>query len=286
MVTILPQNILLVDKPKGITSFDCIRILRKKLNIRKMGHAGTLDPMATGLMIIGVGDGTKKLHEFLKLDKAYEAEILLGVKTDTGDITGKILEELPISNSQFSNNDSISKISNEEMEKILQTMIGKLELPVPAYSAIKRGGEALYKKARRGEVVDTPIKTMEITSVEFLGLKILPLKKGGDPKGEGFPPLPPPLLPEEVPSLRGGEVLKEGIEGWLKSSASEDGGTSFNKGGISLPIISARFDVTSGTYIRSLAEEFGRRLGVPATLAGLRRTRIGEYKVEDAEGLK
>ncbi|KKW12680.1 MAG: tRNA pseudouridine synthase B, partial [Parcubacteria group bacterium GW2011_GWA2_49_9] len=85
-------NVLLIDKPKGITSFDCIRILRKELGIRKMGHAGTLDPMATGLMIIGVGDGTKKLHEFLKLDKTYEAEILLGIRTDTGDVTGNVVE--------------------------------------------------------------------------------------------------------------------------------------------------------------------------------------------------
>ncbi|MSU55888.1 MAG: tRNA pseudouridine(55) synthase TruB [Candidatus Taylorbacteria bacterium] len=228
--TVLPEHILLIDKPKGITSFDCIRILRKKLNIRKMGHAGTLDPMATGLMIIGVGDGTKKLHEFLKLDKTYEAEILLGVKTDTGDITG---QEVPISNSQFSINFQDKKFSNEEIEKILQTMIGKLELPVPAYSAIKRGGEALYKKARRGEVVDTPSKVMEITAVEFLGVSS-----------------PPPQL-------------RRGAGGGV--------------------VVSVRFDVTSGTYIRSLAEEFGRRLGVPATLAGLRRTRIGEFKIEDAE---
>ena len=224
MTAILPQNILLVDKPSGITSFDCIRILRKKLNIRKMGHAGTLDPMATGLMIIGVGDGTKKLHEFLKLDKAYEAEILLGVKTDTGDVTGKILEELGSKNYE---------LGEEKIRKVLQTMIGKLDLPVPAYSAIKRGGEALYKKARRGEVVDTPSKVMEITAVEFLGISSSP------------------------PQLRRGAG-----------------------GGV---VVSARFDVTSGTYIRSLAEEFGRRLGVPATLAGLRRTRIGEFKIEDAE---
>ena len=153
------EHILLIDKPSGITSFDCIRILRKKLGIRKMGHAGTLDPMATGLMIIGVGDGTKKLQEFLKLDKTYEAEILLGVQTDTGDITGKVLKELGIKNYE---------LSEEKIKKVLQGMVAKLELPVPAYSAIKRGGEALYKKARRGEVVDVPIKTMEIKAVEFL----------------------------------------------------------------------------------------------------------------------
>ncbi len=249
MTAILPQNILLVDKPSGITSFDCIRILRKKLRVRKMGHAGTLDPMATGLMIIGVGEGTKKLHEFLKLDKTYEAEILLGVKTDTGDVTGQIMEH-----GTWSMGD---KKKEEVIIETLQGMVGKLELPVPAYSAIKRGGEALYKKARRGETVDTPIKTMEVVSAEFLGFGTYsPLIKGVPHSDEGRD---------------------------LKSSASEDLGTSFYKGGINLPVISARFSVASGTYIRSLAEELDRRLGVPATLAGLRRTRIGEFRVEDAE---
>ena len=241
--------ILLIDKPPGITSFDCIRILRKKYGVRKMGHAGTLDPMATGLMIISVGEGTKRLQEFLKLPKVYEAEILLGIKTDTGDITGKILEESKVSG-QMSD---VTKLS-----EVLTGMVGKLELPVPAYSAIKRGGEALYKKARRGEVVETPIKTMEIKSAEFLGLGILPFLKG-EPRSD------------------------EGRD--LKSSVLADSDTSFRKGGISLPVVKARFDVASGTYIRSLAEELGRRLEVPATLAGLRRTRIGNFKIEDAEKL-
>jgi len=216
------EGILLLDKPQGITSFDCIRILRRKLGIRKMGHAGTLDPMATGLMIIGVGEGTKKLHEFLKLDKTYEAEILLGIRTDTGDITGKALE---------SQNIEITKYQNNEIAQALRSMVGKLLLPVPAYSAIKRGGEALYKKARRGETVDAPVKTMEVRSAEFLG---------------------------------------------MSSLANTDGRQC---------LLKVRFDVTSGTYIRSLAEELGRRLGVPATLAALRRTRIGIFKVEDAQQL-
>ncbi|MDO8620162.1 MAG: tRNA pseudouridine(55) synthase TruB [bacterium] len=236
MFTPLPENILLVDKPSGITSFDCIRILRKKLGVRKMGHAGTLDPMATGLMIIGVGEGTKRLQEFLRLPKTYEAEILLGIRTDTGDITGKTLEEFSIPNSKF---------SKKEIEEMLRGMVGKLPLPVPAYSAIKRGGEALYKKARRGEVVDTPIKPMEITAVEFLGL------------------------------FDGHSLEKGNPEVKLDPRIRED-----DKRGVRV-----RFDVTSGTYIRSLAEELGRRLGVPATLAGLRRTRIGEFRIEEAEVL-
>src|SRR3989338_3695780 len=87
------DKILFVDKPAGITSFDVIRRLRKKLGVKKMGHAGTLDPFATGLMIIGVGDSTKRLTGYIKLPKTYNVEIMLGEKTDTGQITGKLIKE-------------------------------------------------------------------------------------------------------------------------------------------------------------------------------------------------
>ena len=239
------KDILLIDKPKGITSFDCIRILRCNLGVKKLGHAGTLDPMATGLMVIGVGEGTKSLGQYLKFSKTYEAEILLGLHTNTGDIEGR---ELPISNDQFPNNTQISKISNEEIRKIFAGMVGKLQLPVPVYSAVKRGGEALYKKARRGEVVDAPVKTMEVISAEFLGME-----------------------------RRKNLAFAHGREQMLKNQ---------DKAAVNGIVVHARFDVCSGTYVRSLAEEFGRRLGIPATLSGLRRTSIGEFKVEDAKSLE
>lgn len=225
------KDILLIDKPKDITSFDCIRRLRSRFpRGTKLGHAGTLDPIATGLMIIGVGKGTKKLGNHLKLDKTYEAEILLGVCTDTGDITGEVLR---------SQNIKISQCRN--ILEALRGMVGELELPVPRYSAIKRGGEPLYKKARRGEHIDPPRKTMTVYSAKLCGA----------------------AHSRDVANTYGRRYL-------------------LHRKGTSVRI---RFDVSSGTYIRSLAEEFGRRLGVPATLAGLRRTRIGEFAVEDAQTL-
>ena len=228
------KDILLIDKPRGITSFDCIRILRKRFKRgTKIGHAGTLDPLATGLMIIGVGKETKRLGDYLRLSKTYEAEILLGVQTDTGDREGKIVESLQVG--------KLIRLNEEEITQILHGMIGKLQLPVPAYSAVKRGGEPLYKKARRGEKVIPPTKTMEVISVEFLG--IADSENGHD----------------RTHFLDGREVRG--------------------------PIVKARFEVGSGTYIRSLAEEFGRRLGIPATLAALRRIRIGNFRIEDAESL-
>lgn len=207
------DEIILIDKPKGITSFDVIRHLRKKLDIRKMGHAGTLDPLASGLMIIGVGKGTKKLADLIKLDKTYEAKIILGEKRTTGDLEGDIIEEKDVEN-----------IDEEQVKKVLEEMIGTLELNVPIYSAIKRGGESLYKKARRGEKVEAPIKVMTIHSAKL----------------------------EKI------EQVDNRVH------------------------VFVTFDVGSGTYIRSLAEEFGKRLGYPATLGGLRRTVIGEFDIRDA----
>lgn len=156
----LPPNIILVDKPKGITSFDVIRRLRKELGIKKMGHAGTLDPLASGLMIIGVNDGTKKLEEFLKLDKTYIAEILFGRQTDTGDMEGEVIRE-----------SEVEYVEEDYVKEVIKNFHGTFEIPVPKYSAIKRAGKPLYEYAREGEDVDVPIKPMKIYKSKFISLK-------------------------------------------------------------------------------------------------------------------
>ncbi len=223
----MDSNILLIDKPKGITSFDVIRILRKKLGIRKMGHAGTLDPMASGLMIIGINEGTKKMSEFLKLPKVYVANVLLGKKTDTGDMEGRVIEEA-----------DVPEISEEKIREVVAGMVGKHSLHVPMYSAIKIGGRPLYKLARKKE------KGSELTEEEKN--------------------IAPPIKEMEVISARLLEIHCQGRTLTMK----------------------IEMEVSSGTYIRSLGEELGRRLGYPATLAGLRRTKIGEFLIEDAMSLE
>ena len=140
----MEEDIILVDKPKGITSFGVISRMRRKLNIRKIGHAGTLDPLATGLMILGVGKGTKKLTNYIKLDKIYESEVLLGIKTTTGDMEGEIVKNEKL---------KIKNLNLKKINEVLESLVGEIELPVSIYSAIKQNGEALYKKARRGEEV-------------------------------------------------------------------------------------------------------------------------------------
>jgi tRNA pseudouridine55 synthase len=216
-------ELLLIDKPAGITSMDVIRKLRNKLKIRKIGHSGTLDPLATGLMLVGVGIGTKKLTELVKLDKEYVAEVRLGESRTTGDLEGEIVAEV-----------AVSDITKEQVETVLKEMVGMLKLPVSAYSAIKKAGVPMYKRARQAEkkgetVTDVPVREMKVIEAELL----------------------------EVDNL-----------------------IIYDKQRV---VVKVRFLVGSGTYIRSLGEELGKRLGYPATLQALRRTKVGEYRIEDAQ---
>jgi tRNA pseudouridine55 synthase len=157
-------ELLLIDKPKGITSFDVISRLRRQLGIRKIGHAGTLDPLATGLMIIGVGPGTKRLTELVKLDKEYLAEVLIGERRSTGDMEGVVMEEKDV-------NDT-AEILRSKISEALEGMTGELTLPVSAYSAIKVDGVPMYKRARKAEktgevITELPTRTMKIFAAEL-----------------------------------------------------------------------------------------------------------------------
>lgn len=214
-------ELLLIDKPQNITSMGVIRVLRKQLGIKKMGHAGTLDPLATGLMLVGVGKGTKQLTHLTKLNKEYVAEVRIGERRSTGDLEGIILEER-----------EVTELSEQEVLEALHTLDGTLTLPVSAYSAIKVEGQPMYKRARKAEkigelVADVPERVMTIYETELLNYEL----------GEGR------------------------------------------------AVATIRFTVASGTYIRSLAEELGRRLDYPATLQYLRRTKVGDFDVNDATAL-
>ncbi len=203
------NQLLLVDKPKGITSFDVIRILRKELHTQKIGHAGTLDPFATGLLILGVNKGTKLLTTLIGLSKTYEAEILLGIMTDTGDITGAVIEEK-----------AVPSLSAEDVEIAVREFVGTHELAVPMYSAIKMGGKALYEYVREGKEIEVPVKKMTVRSARVMQ--------------------------------------------------------------VNLPTVHVFFDVTSGSYIRTLGEKLAENLGTVGTLVNLRRLTVGEYTVENA----
>jgi tRNA pseudouridine55 synthase len=157
----MENGILYIDKPKGITSFDVIRILRKKIGRKKMGHAGTLDPLATGLLIVAVGKATKSLSDFVGLSKEYVAEIKFGIKTDTGDVEGRTL---------YVSKEKIS-FSKKEVEKALKSLVGEIVLKVPLYSAVKHKGKPLYVYAREGGEVEVPERVMNVISAKLLSFE-------------------------------------------------------------------------------------------------------------------
>lgn len=219
---------LLIDKPANITSHDVVDAIRRVYKTRRVGHAGTLDPFATGLLIVAVGKATKDIQLFVGLNKTYEATARLGAISNTYDLTGRITQ-----NSQFVTCNAESDVSSyklqvtrDEVVQALMSFKGGYAQKAPAYSAKKVRGQKLYEMARRGEDVEhlRPIKNVDISEIELIDYK------------------------------------------W--------------------PDVTFRVTCSSGTYIRSLAHDLGEKLGCGAYLTELRRTRIGEYKVEDAKQLK
>jgi tRNA pseudouridine55 synthase len=225
-------EILLVDKPHKITSFDVIRRLRRSYSnlhdgekAPKLGHAGTLDPLATGLMVLGVGRGTKRLTELTKLDKEYVADVLIGESRTTGDMEGEVTDKKIVT-------DTVEMLQSN-VTAALADMIGDLDLPVSAYSAIKVNGVEMYKRARKAE------KTGEVIA----------------------------QVPYRIMKLYEAELQEVTVR--------DD-----------RAIATVRFFVGSGTYIRSLGEELGRRIGYPACLYNLRRTKVGDFNIKDAQAIE
>ncbi len=202
------NGLLLVNKPAGITSFDCIRKLRRTTGVKKIGHAGTLDPAAHGLMLLLFGTACKQASTFSKLDKSYIAQIELGKNSTTGDREGELT------------NISERQPELDEIQRTLKLFTGEITQTPSKYSAIKIDGQEAYKRARRGEEVTMPSRQVTINSIDLLTYK--------------YP--------------------------YLEISAS----------------------VSSGTYIRSLAEDIGKELATGAYLADLTRVSVGEYRLEDA----
>jgi len=202
------NGLLVINKPQGITSFDVIRQLRRITGERKVGHTGTLDPMATGVMVLLFGSATKQAAEFSKLNKTYEAEITLGSTSSTGDAEGQLTPG------------SDQEPTVDQVQTALKQFTGQITQTPPIYSAIKIDGQEAYKRARRGESVEIPSRQVTIYSIKLLDY--------------------------------------------------------------SYPIIKLAADVSSGTYIRTLAEDVGKALETGAYLSGLVRTRVGEFDLAKA----
>lgn len=152
------HGILLIDKEEGMTSHDVVAKVRSILATKEVGHAGTLDPMATGLLVLLCGEATKLSSHILEQDKSYEAVVRLGVRTTTGDRTGEVLAK------------SETRIAPEEIQLAVQQLQGTFSWEVPAYSAVKVQGQKLYERARQGEEFALPLKEMSFYDVQLLGV--------------------------------------------------------------------------------------------------------------------
>jgi len=203
------DRVLLIDKPLRWTSFDVVKKLRHFLKIKKIGHAGTLDPLATGLLILCTGKMTKRIDEYQAMEKEYTGKFIIGQTTPSYDMETKPTIAL-----------DISHIETHEIESAARRFIGTISQIPPLHSAIKVDGKRAYELAREGK--DIELKAREITISEF-----------------------------EIRSI--------------------------DKSQISFRVV-----CTKGTYIRSLARDFGNALGVGAYLSELCRTRIGTFKLADA----
>lgn len=144
------DGILLINKEPNMTSRDVVNKVCHLLNTKKVGHTGTLDPMATGVLVLAINKGLKIVNEITALDKEYEAEITLGINTDTLDITGKTLDTKEVN------------VTNEDIDRVLKTFIGDYDMEVPLYSAIKINGKKLYEYARNNEEVEVPIHKVKV----------------------------------------------------------------------------------------------------------------------------
>lgn len=210
------DGILVVNKEKDYTSRDVVNIVGKQLKTKKIGHTGTLDPLATGVLILCIGKATKLVEILTSNEKEYIAEITLGIKTDTWDITGTILEEQDV------------KMTKKEIMTVLKSMTGNIVQEVPLYSAVKIKGQKLYEYAHQKKEIELPKREVTIKELELL---------------------------DDV-YYRNGKT-----------------------------IFSIRCVVSKGTYIRSLAVDIAKHLNTIGVMSNLKRTRQGQFKIEDSYSL-
>lgn len=206
-------QVILLDKPLHWTSFDAVRKIRNAIRIKKVGHAGTLDPLASGLLIICTGKFTKKINDYMAAEKEYTGSFTLGAVTPTYDLE-----------SDATDFKETGHITPEEIHTNTKQFTGHIQQMPPLYSAIKKEGVALYTLARRGKDVELELRSIFIKEFEITSIE--------------------------------------------------------------MPVLKFRAVCSTGTYIRSLAHDFGAALGCGAYLSELRRTRIGEFWADDAKTIE
>lgn len=203
------DGIVLINKEKGITSRDVVNQVSKKLNTKKVGHTGTLDPLATGLLVLGVNKGCKLVELLQGHDKEYIAKVRIGFQTDTFDITGKIVWK-----------EENYSLTRQQLNDTLESFIGEYNQTVPIYSSIKVNGKKLYEYARKNVSIELPSRLVKIYQIRLM---------------------------------------------------------EYNHDNFTFSV-----SVSSGTYIRSLINDIGKKLKIPMTMEELERVKIGDYELKDA----
>ena len=207
------DGFIIVDKPKGMTSHDVVNFVRRKFKMRRVGHAGTLDPLATGVLVILLGRSTQLFDKFSSFDKAYEATMTLGITTDSADIEGKVLKKSPYDG-----------ITEKQVDDVFKQFIGEIQQTPPMVSAVKVNGKRLYKLARQGIEVKREPRKINIKSLGLINF--------------------------------------------------------------ALPEVQFSLECSKGTYVRQLAEDVSRLLGCGGCISQIKRTRIGNFVIEEAVKLE
>ena len=203
------NRVFVIDKVPGPTSFEIVAALRRLSGIRRVGHAGTLDHLARGVLLLCTGTATRAVEHFMNLEKEYRFDVRLGVETTTLDAEGDIVREAPV-----------PSLSIDDLRAAAATFVGEYHMTPPAYSALKRGGKRMSDLARAGEPAAAAPRTVQIYAFEIVAVE--------------------------------------------------------------LPIVHCVVRCSRGTYVRSLAKDLGDKLGLPASIASLTRSRIGAFRIEDA----
>ncbi|MDM8322396.1 tRNA pseudouridine(55) synthase TruB [Bifidobacterium pullorum] len=235
------SGLLIVDKPQGVTSHDIVAAVRGALHMKRVGHAGTLDPMATGVLVVGFGNATRLLNVIVEHDKTYEATIRLGQRTTTDDADGEIVSTRPA-----------PAMSREALQAVVDARFtGTIEQVPNTYSAIKINGQRAYDLARDGQEVR--LKARPVTIHEFAVLDARPV-----------------LVATAAGEQSGGS-----------SEGRTPGDDESRDGSVPVLDVDVRVACSAGTYIRALARDLGEALGVGGHLTRLRRIRVGRYRAED-----
>ncbi len=248
------SGIFAADKPAGKTSHDIVYEYRKKLGTKKVGHAGALDPFASGLLIILAGKATKLSDEFLTLNKVYEAEILFGMSTTSADPEGAIVE---VVTDKIKLKELKSKITESIINDALKEFQPSYNQFVPVFSSVKVDGEKLRKLARKFETFEI-VQDKDKRVVKFFNNK--EFKKEVE-------------LPKKEVKIYESEVLNIFTKNY-EINIEENGAKICKK--IDYPVSKVRIKCSKGTYMRQLAEDLGVKLGFPAMLINLRRTKVGD----------